>query len=156
MKNAPTTNSSESAPDKRNYTPGTFPKKTDTVRAAALAAMLDGESLTGMDSVFKHSTTRLSSVICDGLEKLYNWPVKRTDLVVGTSDGRIVTIVAYWLDPETISRAFDAGACDWVKKVNADRAKRRKQASKCKANAAGKNAVRRQVDPRQGNLWGEL
>ena len=156
MKNAPTTNSSESAPDKRNYTPGTFPKKTDTVRAAALAAMLEGESLTGMDSVFKHSTTRLSPVICDGLEKLYNWPVKRSDLVVGTNDGRMATIVAYWLDPETISRAFDAGARDWIEKVNADRAKRRTQAGNCKANAARKNAARQQVDPRQGSLWGDL
>jgi hypothetical protein len=37
MKNAPTPNSSESAPDKRDYNAGTFPVRHDTVLADVLA-----------------------------------------------------------------------------------------------------------------------
>jgi hypothetical protein len=159
MQNAPTTNSSESAPIKRDYTPGILPKRYYTVRAAALAAMLKGEHLTGMDSVFKHSTTRLSPVICDALEKLYGWPVNHSEVVTGTSDGRITTVTAYSLSQETIAQAFEGEAREWIVKVNAARAEQRKQADKCKAEAAKRNAMRAQLrkhDPRQGDLWGGL
>ena len=159
MQNAPTINSSESAPIKRDYTPGILPKRYYTVRAAALAAMLKGEHLTGMDSVFKHSTTRLSPIICDALEKLYGWPVNHSDVLVGTNDGRIAPITTYWLSQETIAQAFEGEAREWIVKVNAARAEQRKQADKCKAEAAKRNATRAQLrkhDPRQGDLWGGL
>jgi hypothetical protein len=159
MKNAPTTNSSESAPDKRDYTPGILPKRCDTVRAAALAAMLEGEHLTGLDSVFKHSTTRLSAVICDALEKKYGWPINHSEVLIGTSDGRITPVTTYWLSQETIAQAFEGEARTWIMKVKVARAEQRKQVGKCKAEAAKRNAIRAQLrkhDPRQGDLWGGL
>jgi hypothetical protein len=158
MKNAPTTISSESAPDKRDYTPGELPNRIDTVRAAALAAMLEGSDLTGMESVFKHSTTRLSAVI-HALTKRYEWKFETRDIATGTNDGRETWITAYWLPQETIAKAFEAGAREWIESVKAARAERRKQSGKCKISAALKNAARnqqRKQDPRQGNLWGAI
>jgi hypothetical protein len=157
MENAPTTNSSESAPDKRDYTPGELLKRIDTVRAAALAAMLEGADLTGMDSVFKHSTTRLSAVI-HALTNRYGWQFERRDFATGTSDGRTAWISMYWLPQETIAQAFEDGAREWIERVKVARAERRKNANKCKASAAKKNAARarlRKQDPRQGAFWGD-
>ena len=158
MENTPTKNSSESAPDKRDYTPVSLPKRVNTVRAAALAAMLEGEHLTGMDSVFSHSTTRLGAVI-HILTKLYGWEIDRNDLAVGTKDGRETWVTSYWLSQATIAAAFEAGAREWIDRVREARAERRKQASKCQASAARRNEALRKMrrqDPRQGSLWGEL
>jgi hypothetical protein len=157
MKNAPTTFSNESAPDKRDYTPGELPVRIDTVRADALAAMLEGNDSTGMASVFKHSTTRLSAVI-HALTNRYGWQFERRDFAVGTNDGRTPMITVYWLPQETIAKAFEAGAREWIESVNAARAERRKQAGKCKASATKMNAARarlRKQDPRQGAFWGD-
>lgn len=154
MKNAPTTND-ESAPDKRDYTPGTLPVRHNTVRAAVLAAMLEGAAMTGMESVFAQSTTRLAAVICE-VAKRYGWNFDRGDVAVGTKDGRITSVTTYWLPQETIARAFALGARLWVDQVKAARADSRKNANKCKADAARINAMRRKSDPRQGAFWGDL
>ena len=63
MKNARPQNSETSALDKANYTLGNLPKRINTVTAAVLAGLLESNTLTGMDSVFKQSTTRLGAVI---------------------------------------------------------------------------------------------
>jgi hypothetical protein len=156
MKNAPTTNSNESAPDKRDYTPGSYPVRRNTVRADALAALLMYQFLTGLESVFSRNTTRLSPAICDAIEKRYGWPVLREDRIVDTADGRVTPIVAYYLHPETIRRALEAGAQEFIDSVIAARAERRHGANKIKMAKAQKNAVRdrlRKQDTRQGNLW---
>jgi hypothetical protein len=157
MKNAPTTNSSESAKDKRHYKPGALPKKRNTVLAAVLAALLEQRPLTGMDSVFGQHTTRLAAVI-HALVEQYGWDIERREIATGTNDGRMAWITAYWLPQATIAQAFEMGARAWMDDVKVARAVRRKQASKCKAEAVKINAARKRYkpqDPRQSNLWGD-
>ena len=112
--------------------------------------------LTGMESVFKQSTTRLSAVI-HYLEHKYGWHIERRDIANGTSDGRITFIATYWLPQATIAQAFEAGARDWIDSVKTARAARRKESEKCKAQAGRLNAARKfckPEDPRQTSLWG--
>ena len=156
MKNAPVQTTNESAPYKRDYTPGTLPKHINTVTAAVMVALLESKTLTGMESVFKEHTTRLGAVIYY-LESRYSWTIERRTVSTGTNDGRVAEISAYWLPQETIARAFEAGAREWIERVKAARAERRKKADKCKADAARRNLHRRfkMPDPRQGGLWGE-
>jgi len=155
MENAPTQNSSESAPDKRDYTLGAFPKRRHTVTSAVLAGLLESHTFTGMESVFKQSTTRLSAFV-HYLERKYNWSIERRNIVTGTNDGRTTWITQYWLSQKTIAKAFEIGAREFVEKVKAARAKQRQQTGKCKSEAARINAMLRKHDPRQGNLWSDL
>jgi len=157
MKNARPQNSETSAGETANCTPGTLPKRKNTVVAAVLASLLESRAMTGMESVFKQSTTRLGAVI-HYLENKYDWQIPRRDVATGTSDGRVANVSAYWLPQATIANAFDAGARDWIESVKAARTERRKQADKCKSDAAKINAARKPFkshDPRQDNLWGE-
>jgi len=155
MKTPPNQTAFESAPDKRDYNPGTLLKRINTVRASVLSSLLQGQPLTGLDSVYEEATTRLSAVIFV-LENDYGWHIERRDIAVGTSDGRIAMITAYWLPQAIIAQAFASGARDWVDKVKAARVERRKQAAKCKSDAAKINARRyfKAQDPRQVSLWG--
>ena len=152
MKNAPTTND-ESAPNKRDYTPGALPQRHNTVRAAVLATMLESSVMTGMESVFAQSTTRLAAVI-HAISTQYGWEFDRREVAAGTKDGRIAWITAYWLPQQTIAKAFEQGARIWVEKVKAARASSRNQASKCKSDASRINAALRKSDPRQGAFLG--
>ncbi len=150
--NKPSTNNLNSQKSTR---PGSLPQRIDTVRAATLASLLDGKRLTGLDSVYQHSTTRLSAVICDAIEKKYNWPVNHTDLTVDTSDGRQVTVTEYWLAPETIAAALDPDCRQWIKEVKAARAELKKDAMTCPARFAKGSPRRpyvRATDPRQLSL----
>jgi hypothetical protein len=153
MKKRPPPTSETSALDKRDSTPGRLPSRINTVRSHVLASLLESNALTGMDAVFRQSTTRLSAVIY-ALENAHGWHIERREIATGTSDGRIETIAAYWLPQETIAKAFEAGARPWINMVKAARAERRKEAEKCKAKAAHLNASRKPQDPRQSNLWG--
>lgn len=153
MKNAPTQTTSEGAAGTANSNTGTLPKRINTVTAAVLVGLLESNTLTGMDSVFKQSTTRLGAVI-HRLEREYGWHISRRDVATGTSDGRIATIAAYWLPQATIAQAFEAGAREWIERVKADRAERRKKAGKCRVAAARRNAIKRATDPRQNSLFG--
>ncbi|CAM5539627.1 helix-turn-helix domain-containing protein [Eoetvoesiella caeni] len=155
--NAPATNH-ESAPSKRNYNPGQLPKRKNTVTAAVLAGLLEGETLTGMDAVFGQHTTRLGAVVF-WLDKRYGWTIERRDIATGTKDGRVATISAYWLPQATRAAAYEANARNWVDAVKVARAKLRKTADKRRAEAAKINAARRYArtqDPRQSGLWGEV
>lgn len=157
MKNAPTANSNESAPDKRDCTPGILPHRVNTVTAEVLAVMLESGRLSGMESVFNQSTTRLSAFVCH-LQKHYGWHIERESKVVDTKDGRTPQIIIYWLSQDSITAAFEGGAREWIDSVKAARAERRKQANKNKMSAAQKSAARSQLrkqDPRQGGLWGD-
>lgn len=153
MKTPPNQTAFESAPDKRDYTPGTLPLRTDTVIAAVMASLLESNTLTGMQSVFKESTTRLGAAIYR-LQEEYGWVIERRDVATGTNDGRVAKITAYWLPQATIAQAFEAGAREWIERVKADRAERRKEAGKCRVAAARRNAIKRATDPRQNSLFG--
>lgn len=155
MENAPTTNSSESAPDKRDYTLGAFPKRRNTVTADVIASLLESNTSTGMESVFTQSTTRLAAHI-GYVTRKYNWTIERRDIVTGTNDGRTTWITQYWLPQETIAKAFEIGAREFIETVKTARAKQRQKAGKCKSEAARINAMLRKNDPRQGSLWGEV
>lgn len=152
MKNAPVQTTNEGAPDSANSNTGTLPNRVNTVTAAVLASLLESRSLTGMESVFKQSTTRLGAVI-HRLERGYGWRINRRDMATGTNDGRIATIASYWIPQEAIGKAFEAGARNWIERVKVARAERRKLSDKCKTEALKINA-RRHFDPRQENLWG--
>ena len=156
MKTPPNQTAFESAPDKRDYNPGNFPRRINTVTADVLAGLLESKILKGLESVYKQNTTRLGAYI-HYLERDYGWRIERRDVATGTNDGRVATISAYWLPQATIAKAFEAGARDWIESVKAARAERRKQSDKCKADAARINAARRHSktqDPRQQGLWG--
>lgn len=155
MKNAPTANSNESAQNRPDYTCGTRPRRVNTVIAGILAHLIEGRDPTGMEAVFEQSTTRLAAHI-HRLSSTYNWPIERADIAVGTKDGREAWVTRYWLSEATREAAFEAGARDWIEQVKEASASRRKQAGKCSANAAAKNAARRQMrkrDPHQGDFW---
>ena len=156
MKNARPQDSEPSAPDKRDYTPGTLPKCRNTVTAAVLAGLLESNYPTGLEAVFKASTTRLAAVIYY-LEHKYGWCIDRRDIATGTRDGRIAEIVVYWLPQATIAKAFEAGARPWIDGVKVARAERRKHADKSKTAAEKMNAAIKYFkshDPRQPDLWG--
>ena len=133
---------------------GTFPTRRNTVTAEVLLHLLNGENLTGMDAVFSASTTRLAAYI-NYLSEKYNWTIDRVDIDVGTSDGRMTVISAYYLPRATIRRAFDTGALEFCRSVKEARAKTRKRAPKAKAEADKRNAARAaaKFDPNQGSLF---
>lgn len=132
---------------------GAFPVRHNTVTAEVLGHLLNGENLTGMDAVFSANTTRLAAVIYY-MEQEYGWSIDRVDIDVGTNDGRVATIRAYYLPRATIRRAFDAGALEFCRSVKEARAKCRKQAPKAKAEADKRNAARAaKFNPHQGSLF---
>lgn len=133
---------------------GTFPTRHNTVTADVLSSLLNGENLTGMDAVFKASTTRLSAVIFY-LNEAYGWAIDHVDRDVGTNDGRVAVIRAYYLPRATIRRAFDAGALEFCRSVKEARAKTRTHAPKATAEAAKRNAARAaaKFNPHQGSLF---
>ena len=133
---------------------GGFPTRHNTVTAEVLSRLINGENLTGMDAVFSASTTRLSAVIFY-LNEAYGWAIEHVDMDVGTNDGRVAVIRAYFLTRATIRRAFDAGALPFCQSVKEARAKTRKHASKAKAEAAKRNAARAaaKFNPNQGSLF---
>jgi len=133
---------------------GTFPIRRNTVTAEVLWHLLDGENLTGMDAVFSASTTRLAAFI-NYLGGKYNWTIDRVDIDVGTNDGRVTVISAYYLPRSTIRRAFDAGALEFCRSVKEARAKTRKHAPKAIAEADKRNAARAaaKFNPHQNSLF---
>lgn len=148
-----TTKAESSALDSVKFT-GTFPNRRNTVTAEVLWHLLNGENLTGMEAVFCASTTRLSAVIFY-LGEAYDWSVDHVDVDVGTNDGRVAVIRAYYLPRATIRRAFDAGALEFCRSVKDARAKTRKHAPKARAEADKRNAARAAArhDPNQGSLF---
>lgn len=133
---------------------GAFPTRRNTVTAEVLYHLLNGETLTGMDAVLSASTTRLAAYI-NYLSEKYNWTIDRADIDVGTSDGRVTVISAYYLPRATIRSAFDTVALEFCRSVKEARAMTRKHAPKAKAEAAKRNAARSaaKFDPNQGSLF---
>lgn len=142
------------AEELRCAVPGKLPSRLNTVKSDVLASLLESGTLSGMDAVFKQNTTRLSAVI-HSLEKDFGWHIERQERAVGTKDGRTSFVRFYWLSQATISKAFDEGAEEWIKNVRTARAERRRKSPESKANAAKINAMRRNYNPRQGDIFEE-
>lgn len=134
---------------------GSLPIRLNTVTAEVLSRMLEGGSLTGMDAVFGCSTTRLSAVI-HYLTGEYCWSIDHVDMEVGTNDGRVTVIRAYFLPRAVIRLAFDAGALEFCRNVKVARAATRKNAARAKEAAHKRNVARRagRRDVLQGSLSG--
>ena len=134
---------------------GSFPTSHNTVVAEVLRRLLSSENLTSIDAVFDCSTTRLSAVI-HHLAGKYSWAIDHFDKDVGTNDGRVTSIRAYFLPRHAIQRAFETGATEFCKSVKVARAATRKNAANAKVEAHKNNAARRptRLDPRQGSLFG--
>ncbi len=134
---------------------GTYPSRHNTVTAEVLCRLLNGENLTGMDAVFGCSTTRLAAVIYY-LAQEYGWYADHVDVDIGTNDGRVAVIRAYFLQRAVIRKAFDAGALAFCRSVKAARAATRKDTAKAKEVANKRNAARRAAsrDLFQGSLFG--
>jgi hypothetical protein len=157
MKTASTTAMMPTAPSKAKFTPtGRFPKRVNTVIAEALADLIEGRRLTGMSAVFDASTTRLSHHV-HALGKVHGWWVETFEKVVGTNDGRVQTIVEYFLSTDVIEAAFKQDAREWITRVRAARRARRAKAAEARraaerANAAAA-AARRRAQPGQHDLF---
>jgi hypothetical protein len=153
MKNAqPHKNVELSALDSVNFN-GYFPKRHDTVTAEILSRLLKGETITGMDAVFKANTTRLSAFIYS-VRHEYHWEVQFLDVAVGTKDGRIAEIRAFYFSRATIRKAFVMGAPEFCNSVASKRAKLRKNATNAMKQAKQLNARRAAsgFNPRQLTL----
>lgn len=106
---------------------GAFPKRRNTVIAEVLARLLAGETLTDMDGVVDHHTTRLADHV-RRLRRLYGWRIESRDVEVCTQDGRAVPVSEYWLPPSVIAAAAAAGGAEFCGEVRAARAERRASA----------------------------
>lgn len=135
---------------------GTLPVRHKTVTAEVLCRLLEGEHLTGMDAVFECSTTRLAAVIHYLADK-YCWTIDHVNMEVGTNDGRVTVIRAYFLTRPVIRKAFDAGALAFCRSVKAARAATRKDAAKAKEEAHRRNVARAAArrDLFQASLFGD-
>ena len=138
---------------------GMLPVKQNTVTSDVLARFIAGERLTGLESVFDCSTTRLAAVV-GYLGKDYAWNIQRDYKAVGCRDGRVTRVSVYWLCPNQTEAALAAGAGAWCQEVRAARRALRAKAAKARIEAARANAskaARRaaEVDPRQGGLFGD-
>lgn len=129
-----------SANEHRNSN-GALPTRVNTVTASFLAALLEGTTLTGMEAVFRQSTTRAAAWVYY-LEGKYGWTIERREIADGTNDGRISWVTCYWLSNESREAAFAAGAREWIDRVQVAILKRRANAGEVKARAARLNAGR--------------
>jgi hypothetical protein len=139
-KNAQSSKAESSANEHRNSN-GALPTRVNTVTASFLAELLEGNALTGMEAVFRQSTTRAAAWV-HYLEGKYGWTIERREIADGTNDGRISWVTRYWLSDESREAAFAAGARGWIDRVQAAVSKRRANADEVKALAARINAGR--------------
>lgn len=156
MKNARNTQKSEASVAVEAasiFTQGTLPKRQNTVTADVLSKLLSHERMTGLETVFGASTTRLAAVV-EYLQRRYGWVISREDKVAGCADGRVATVSEYFLMCEVIATAVANGSDTWCTEVRAARLARRAKAAEAKRKAAALNAARRrQSHPGQFNLF---
>ncbi len=116
-----------------------------------LARLLNHEHLTGLEAVFSANTTRVADTIFR-LHGTHRWMVNVEEKVVGTADGRTVTIAEYFLLPEIIETAMAAGADEWCKEVRAARRQLRAKAAQAARTAAQMNANRNRSQASAGQF----
>lgn len=115
--------------------PGILPARTNTVLADVLARMLHGDRLTGLPTVVESSSTRLAHHIYR-LGTRYGWHIDRRDRVVGCRDGRVATVVEYWIRDELRAASARAGSAGWCQLVRDARSARRAGADQARVLAA--------------------
>ena len=109
---------------------GLLPSRIGTLQARILARFIEGNKFTGLESVFTDNTTRLAAVVHQ-LKKVYGWQFIKTDKPVTTRDSRNVSVTEYSLSQDSRISAFDAGAGEWIARVNESYIKR------CGGNGSG-------------------
>jgi hypothetical protein len=131
-----------------------FPDRRNTLQAEVLACLLQGERMTGLESVFAHSTTRLASAV-HILRKKFGWHIEGQSIAVAPKDGRIEEITVYFMSRQTIAAAFNAGAAAFNADVKEQRRELRKGVRKARSEASRRNAARAasRIDPAQGDLF---
>ena len=130
---------------------GAFPAKLATVTAEVLAQLLAGKKLTSLDGVYGASTTRIAALIYH-LDKEHGWVINREVKMAGCKDGRIASVMVYFLDPEVISRAMAAGGAEWRLSVISARALLRTKAHKAFEFAAFVNAKKGELRRHLGKV----
>lgn len=134
---------------------GRFPPRHNTVTAEVLTRLIGGAHLKVTDALFLSNTTHLPNVI-HYLASEYGWHIDHVDIFVGTSDGRLKTIRAYFLPRAVIRLTYKAGALKFCRSVKAARIQARKRALIVKAEASKRNFDRAiaKFDPCQGSVTG--
>jgi hypothetical protein len=112
--------------DLANAVSGRFPGAA-TLRAEVLATLLASDDMSDLQSVFEHGTTRLA-IVMRALSRRYHWPVERREFATNLPDGRVAWASLYTLPAAVIADAAAAGAGEWVARVKAARAERRRKA----------------------------
>jgi hypothetical protein len=121
---------------------GYLPAKLATVTSEILARLLNGERMTGLETVYDASTTRLAAVI-HYLESAYGWTVERKVKAVGCKDGRVSLVSEYWINPAVIHLAMAEGAAAWCADVRSARRHLRVKAAETHRLAARAKAARK-------------
>lgn len=96
---------------------GLLPNRINTLQARTLARFIEGNKFTGLESVFTDNTTRLAAVVHQ-LKKVYGWQFIKVEKPITTKDSRNVSVTEYSLSQNARMSAFDAGAGDWIARVN--------------------------------------
>ncbi len=120
MENAPTCNANESAQE--TLILPDLPTRINTVVAAVLADLLEGQQVSHLDCWRRHGSSRLSHAIW--LLRGDGWPIRTNDADVDTSDGRVATIGLYMLDAWAINATGERGN-EFIRAVREARAARR-------------------------------
>lgn len=93
----------------------------DSVKAAVLADLLEGQRITHKDCWLRHGSSRLSHHIF--VLRGEGWPIVTDEVTVGTSDGRQAAIAEYGLPADAIKTAGESGQ-RFIAEVRAARARR--------------------------------
>lgn len=150
MKNARPQQTETSAKHTFHSAAGNLPKRPETVLAGVLGELLQGHSLTSMDTAFEQYANRAAAVThC--LEVRYVWSIERRDIARATDDGRVAWVTACWMTIHVREVALKTGARAWINEAMLAAKKRRKSASPAKSRTAKRNLLR--TDPRQLDLF---
>ncbi len=99
-----------------------FPARLNTVLAAVLADLIEGQRITHLDCWRKHGSSRLAHHI--HVLRRDGWTIATDDRDVSTSDGRHQEIAEYSLPTDTIAAAGERGR-QYIDAVREARAQRR-------------------------------
>lgn len=158
MKSAQNTKTELSAAVGTGLIFGELPPKKNSVQAEVLSLLLRGHTLTGMECVFKSSTTRLAAHV-HILRSRYGWAVEASERATGCNDGRVAYIAQYKLPPDVLALANSRlNIAEFCKQVHRARLQLRKQAAMSERIAAMKNMARgiQPGNSAQFRLWGDV
>ena len=156
MKKRPNTKSELSAAGQAVQILGELPPQKNSVQAEVLSLFLKGRSLTGMESVFKSSTTRLAAYV--HILRKKGWGIEARERATGCTDGRVAYIAEYRMEPDALALAnAEQDIAKFCKQVQSARLQLRKHAAMAERIATERNKARgiQPSNPAQANLWGD-